>query len=73
MMFKQNTCVFKCLQNWGQAYQLMSFPASVFQPFFSCIIPGILSRRTVPGEVLKVSQELLAANAISITPKREAE
>lgn len=56
MMFKQNTCVFKCLQNWGQAYQLMSFPASVFQPFFSCIIPGILSRRTVPGEVLKVSQ-----------------
>lgn len=71
-MFKQNTWVQKCLRNWGQAYQLMSFPAFVFQPFSSCTIPGILPRRTAPGVELKVTQKLLAANALSITQKQEA-
>lgn len=30
MMLKQNTCVCKYLQNWGQAYQIMSSPAPIF-------------------------------------------
>lgn len=48
-MSEQNTCICKCLQIQGQAYQLMSFPASIF---FSSVLALVPDSRLKEGYFL---------------------